>query len=973
MISSRFTSHASRFMSFVPRVLPLLALLLCILLFFYKLAFSNLILARGDTFLYFYPYWQAAAEALGDGRVPLWNPYLFMGSPLLANSQVGFFYPLNWPIWLLLPTPYAVSASILIHLFIAGWGAYLAGRWALSLGRSAAFFTAVLFALSGYLTAQVEHVNQLQGLAWLPWFLVVAAYCQRPGGVSRTRQLGVAVLAFAFLFSMQLLAGHTQTAFITGIAMVIWCVGLWAAPRIGGDQVICRFRRDKKSEDSALSADQTSHLPSLKWCGLAALVLGGGMALLLTAAQLFPTLELVQLSSRQGGLPVNEVLSFSLHPLLLTRALLPHYGRSLFTEYVAFFPVIAMMLAFLGAWQWRRWPGVLPALLLMLGGLLLALGLFNPLYWLLARLPGFNLFRVPARWLVLYALGVSSMAGVGWQIIWDRWLGKGNEWRVKRPLQIALLIIIGLLTWGLLAMLLDRYFPAGPEAPYQRQTQTMVLAWLLGALFTYVWIIGYKGWRGHPYVLILLSLVGMFLASRALPYNNPTTPEAYFDLRPSAARLLAENRISWPIFDGLYSDGDSGMIAHGSHPPDRFLSLSDIFFDPGDQMEIDSVYEGQLPETALYDYTVAIKQKEIIGPNLSLVYGLPSVDGFDGGILPLNSYSQLMTLLLPRGVTTTDGRLREHLTAVPDSRWLDLFNGRYLISDKVGDTWQRGVFFDLQHPEMLVAGETIEVAYLPDFPATAVLLLGAGEVGEVLVKLADGSSSEIVPARVGEDLWRVDWPDEKGSVAATAVSLQGPPSGSWRVSGLTLVNEKDDTFQSVVPGNYRLIHSGDVKIYENLDAQPRAFLVHDWGWQPNVAASIAAMAEPGFDPGRMAVLIGDDEGRMRNDELGMGTAEIIIYEPERVVVQTDSETASLLLLTDAYYPGWETVVDGESAPLYQADGLFRGVFVPAGQHEVLFEFMSESYEYGRVVSLISLVVWMSLLILVLVYGRWRRP
>ncbi len=78
--------------------LRFLALPALVLLFFNKMAFSNLILARGDTFLYFYPYWQAASNALRNGRIPLWNPNLFMGAPLLANSQMGFFYPLNWPV-----------------------------------------------------------------------------------------------------------------------------------------------------------------------------------------------------------------------------------------------------------------------------------------------------------------------------------------------------------------------------------------------------------------------------------------------------------------------------------------------------------------------------------------------------------------------------------------------------------------------------------------------------------------------------------------------------------------------------------------------------------------------------------------------------------------------------------------------------------------------------------------------------------
>ena len=126
-------------------VLP--ALMGLVALFFNRLTFSNLILARGDTFLYFYPYWSAAADALRAGRVPLWNPDIFMGAPLLANSQAGFFYPLNWPVWLLLRTPYAVSATIVLHVVIAGAGAYLAGRRTLALARPAALLGAALFAL----------------------------------------------------------------------------------------------------------------------------------------------------------------------------------------------------------------------------------------------------------------------------------------------------------------------------------------------------------------------------------------------------------------------------------------------------------------------------------------------------------------------------------------------------------------------------------------------------------------------------------------------------------------------------------------------------------------------------------------------------------------------------------------------------------------------------------------------------------
>ena len=61
-----------------------------IFLFFNKMAFSNLILARGDTFLYFYPYWHAAAEALREVRVPFWNPAIFMGAPCWPTARPVF-------------------------------------------------------------------------------------------------------------------------------------------------------------------------------------------------------------------------------------------------------------------------------------------------------------------------------------------------------------------------------------------------------------------------------------------------------------------------------------------------------------------------------------------------------------------------------------------------------------------------------------------------------------------------------------------------------------------------------------------------------------------------------------------------------------------------------------------------------------------------------------------------------------------
>ena len=389
------------------------------------------------------------------------------------------------------------------------------------------------------------------------------------------------------------------------------------------------------------------------------------------------------------------------------------------------------------------------------------------------------------------------------------------------------------------------------------------------------------------------------------------------------------------------------------------LGLSDIFFDVGDQTEIDSIYAGILSPAALYDYTIAIKHKEVLSPNLPLAHNLASVDGFDGGILPLHSYSDLMTLLLPAGEATTDGRLRENLDVVPEARWLDLFNAQFIITDKVGDAWRNEVFFDQQHPVVLGAGDTVAVGYLPPYEATELWLLADAAPGPVALTTTAGIS-DITPEPLGDDLYRAVFPQP---AVPQVVVLRGCEP-ACTIRAVTLVDGRDDTFQPLVPGAYRLIHSGDVKIYENLDVLPRAVLVGEVDWQPDATAVLATMQLADFDPQQTAVLLQPAAGASPPRVAGRpvtGTAHIARYAPEAVVVDVEVDAPAVLLLTDAAYPGWQATVDGAPVDLFTADGLFRAVFVPAGAHRVAFYFAPQSYRTGLIVTLAAVVGFAALL------------
>jgi hypothetical protein len=92
-----------------------------------RLLFTNRVLASGDILLYFYPYRDYAAAALRVGEVPLWNPYIFLGVPFLANPQAAVLYPLHWPLsWLPVTTQIYWSAAL--HTWLLGMGGYLLMR-----------------------------------------------------------------------------------------------------------------------------------------------------------------------------------------------------------------------------------------------------------------------------------------------------------------------------------------------------------------------------------------------------------------------------------------------------------------------------------------------------------------------------------------------------------------------------------------------------------------------------------------------------------------------------------------------------------------------------------------------------------------------------------------------------------------------------------------------------------------------------
>jgi predicted membrane protein DUF2079/membrane protein YfhO len=156
-------------------------------------------------------YW--TRETLQDGHLPLWDPNIFAGWPLLASQQTAMLYPLSGLAYVL-PFWHALGIIIVLEIVLAAWGTWLLCR-AFGLRPASAWLGAVSYAFGSYFVVWLEH-PQTNVWLMLPFLLL---------GVRKARrgdQRAVPLLAAAVGFT--LLGGHPESVFMVGLLTVCFAV-----------------------------------------------------------------------------------------------------------------------------------------------------------------------------------------------------------------------------------------------------------------------------------------------------------------------------------------------------------------------------------------------------------------------------------------------------------------------------------------------------------------------------------------------------------------------------------------------------------------------------------------------------------------------------------------------------------------------------------------------------------------------------
>lgn len=162
--------------------------------------------------------------------------------------------------------------------------------------------------------------------------------------------------------------------------------------------------------------------------------------------------------------------------------------------------------------------------------------------------------------------------------------------------------------------------------------------------------------------------------------------------------------------------------------------------------------------------------------------------------------------------------------------------------------------------------------------------------------------------------------------------------------------------ESSVNLGMKRVYAGEINLYENLEAMPRAFLVHGAENVGNEAECLRRMGERTVDYRKTALLLDDPPFPLpREADRVESEVEIVHYGLNDVEIATESDLDGILFLSDLFYPGWKCRVDGEPVKIYRANYVFRGIPLRAGEHSVRFTYRPTWWIPGLAVSLLGLL------------------
>jgi hypothetical protein len=982
----------------VPLAAPGAALVLA-LVSFRAVLFGGEQFAYRDAGHFYYPLYQRVQQEWAAGRLPLWEPEENAGQPLLGNPTAAVLYPGKLVFALAPSYAWGVRLYTLAHVALAFVAMYLLMRhWETS--RAGSGLSALAYAFGTPVLFQYCNIVFLVGAAWAPLALRAIDAWVRLG-----RRLALAELGI--VLALQALGGEPQAAYVEGLCAAGYALGLaWAnrpgrrpwprwrvAAAVAGVVVawsaLAILGAAEFPKARAMVPGQPPEplpwMPALGWAvrlGWAALavavairlargrgrglpgVLAGllGAAALagaLAAAQLVPVMEFTGQSVRAAGQGPHDYYPFSVEPARVLEFAFPNVFGTMFHGFRSWLPLVPPVHVP------QFW---VPSLYLGGPTLVLALAAF-----------GFRGGPPWRAWLAGIAL-VSLLAGLG-RFASPVWVGRNVP---------ALEAQLGRHdVESDTAIRFDGKLRDGDGGVY----------WLMATALP-----GFKEFRFPGKMLTftclaLAALAGLGWDRVAAGRARAATLWASALLALGLAGLAFALAARGPILE-RFASGSLAPASPGAEAADMRTALG--AFEPrGAWADLAfALGQGGVAFAAtLALLALARRRPELAAAGLAALLAADLGLANAGSILtvPQSMFDEppeLVRLIerFERESPTPGGLYRVHRMpaweplAWRESREPGLYRKfveweRKTVQPKYGIPYGLNYVF------------TEGTAELYDYVFFFGAFRGVGPFArqQAAKALDDPGEGLVAFARRSFDLWNARYfilptvlaNDENRGFGTFVMGLDVERLYPPRDRPISPDWERDEDWQlyrnkSAYPRAWAVHQAKIIRPIVGLDRKDRKELIEEITYQSDPLWSettATGRPRPVYDPREMAWVEADDPGPIR-EHLPPGRAgrdardrvEVTRHEPARVEIAADLAAPGLVVLADAYYPGWRLTIDGQPRPILRTNRMMRGALVGAGPHTLVFRYDPPSLRVGLTLTVLGLFALVAL-------GVWsfRRP
>lgn len=486
--------------------------------------FQSKCFISSDHHLFYEPFARFIKEAVRQGRLPLWNPYVHLGMPQIALSAIPVFY---LPDLLFVALPYSAALSLLqvFHQAIFGLGV-AAIVLSLGWGFAAALVALVATSLSGYMFSLTANYSLISSIAWLPF----ALFSFRKTNLAESAQARSAWCALAASFTGLLVMAGRPELFAPAIFILLChsAITIWSASQ--------------------------SRAPTFIYHAIAY-----AAAFLISMPVVLPAWEWSLVSVRAGGLPASEVSIWSANwYTLLTVIAAQPLGNLMtlgnpFQEMTAdrsgFMPILAsayvgapvVVLALIGIFNRENRLRIFLIAALVLG-LLFSLGRHTPLLpALLSVFPSLGICRYPVKLIVipLTALALLAASGMRWSM----------QQRVSLiAFKVAVVFAACLAAAGATLSTLGRIWldsqssrlALSGSASAQIGAMTLISGGLAILVLGLVWLRHKRRIDPGPFVFIVVGLIVLDLSMNATRFPPVAGTDEFYEKTPELASWIKE-------------------------------------------------------------------------------------------------------------------------------------------------------------------------------------------------------------------------------------------------------------------------------------------------------------------------------------------------------------------------------------------------------------------------------------------------